>query len=188
MHSELLIHLDTLGHMPSSAIIGLGAIAFDRNDEHQSETLYNAVSMASNSRANRTMDPESWDWWRTEAPYDTPFREPLIDLSNALDKFVDFVRSTTEPKTKVWFWSAATDGGILYSALESCGLARPWPYFRVHDVRTYANNAFYNKHGHYFASPSGDTPQHQMMRRARALRECFAIFDDAFAEPERQSA
>jgi hypothetical protein len=175
---DLLVHLDTLGHRPSSMIIGLGAAVWDLPSEEQpSNFFYQSISCESNSRLGRTFSTETLDWWRNEASYDAPFKEPLVELANAFHDFIAFFRANCAEDCRVWMW-CPHQTAILLSAMDRCFVAEPWRYWKLHDVRSWVRTAFMAKFGHTMPSPSGSSPRDQMARRVRAMNQVRAIKRD----------
>jgi hypothetical protein len=167
--SDLLVHLDTLGHRPSSMIIGLGAAVWDlQSEDEPQDFFYQSISCQSNVLLGRQLSEETLDWWREEARYHDPFKEPMADLPSAIRDFVGFFRSMCVPECRIWFW-CPHQSAILLSAMDRVGVMEPWKYWKVHDVRSWSRTAYLAKFGHTMPSPSGDSPRDQLYNRVLAM-------------------
>lgn len=150
---NLMIDLETLGTIPGSAILTIGACFFDQSIGHQ---FYKPVSLKSQIRYGFTIDSETINWWsrQNKAAQNASFgrhkNESTIKGSlGALSHFIHY--STDQGKIKFYVWShgASADVVWLEDAYRKVGLKIPWAFQDVRDTRTIYSAAwgegFYSK-------------------------------------------
>lgn len=180
-HTDLLIHVDTLGHVPSSAVLGIGALAFNIADAFIGPAFYIPISRHSNAEHGRTATLATMDWWDEEAPYPMPLTvERDATLRAAFLQLYGFFAGCCDDASQVWLWDAPSTGGVLLSVSEALEESAPWPYHMVRSARSFCSIATEFMHGHPLATPMGSTPEELIERRAKTLQASFKIYVKAF--------
>ena len=131
-----MLDLETMGNGPTSAIISIGAVYFDKTG--LGDTFYQKISLASAVDAGCTMDPSTVLWWMNQS-YDA--RREFIgnskeaSLEAALDAFASFYK----PSTLLWGNGSDFDNAILANAYRALGKKQPWAYKNNRCYRTVKN-------------------------------------------------
>jgi len=118
---NLMIDLETLGTIPGSAILTIGACFFDQVIGHQ---FYKPVSLKSQIRYGFTIDPETINWWSRQnktaqnASFGRHKNEATIKGSlGALSHFIHY--STDQGKIKFYVWSHGASPSCLNSSTKA---------------------------------------------------------------------
>lgn len=174
-YSDVLFHVDSIGVRPSATVIGLGFVPFNIESLLDiGDPTY--VSVLSGSyQQHRTADEESLAWWSHDAPYPAPLGS--TPPGNALEHL--FVRVLDYQPQRIWFWTMHASA-IMHSLLDDTELVPPWEYHQLREARTFCNTVYRLIHGHVMPTPHGDSPEHQLERRAAAIQECTAVLIDKF--------
>ena len=154
--NDIMIDIETAGNRPGSAILTLGAVAFDATRPNKEllnagqirgVTFYERISFDSASQLGLRTDPDTLIWWfnqsreaQAEAFRATP-RKPLAEV---LDQFSRWLTSATGDRAstkikstaRLWANSPSFDIVLLESAFQVCRFAPPWHYWHARDLRT----------------------------------------------------
>ena len=145
---NLMIDLETLGTVPGSAILTIGACVFT---DVIGNTFYQPVSLKSQIRYGFSIDQETINWWskQNKAAQNAAFKRDKKERSirNSLINLSKFIE---ENKVKyVWGHGASADPVWLEDAYRKVGLKIPWAFQDVRDTRTIYSAAwgegFYSK-------------------------------------------
>jgi len=140
--TDVSIDIETLDNKFSSAILSIGAVAFDRRTGKLGKTYYREIDIDSAIKSG-TVGADTLCWWmrqedKVKAIFSdsTAARADKIHLATALQEFCTFIRSLGAPC--VWGNGPSFDVTIIEHALNrgSVGLAIPWAFWNVRDVRT----------------------------------------------------
>ena len=133
------IDLETLGTVPGSVILSIGAVVFDPdkpNTHCLGEEFYCVVGRANSELRGLTVDQSTVDWWKKQSPEarqvltDTEDPERYDLLAEALIMLSEFItRGTTSKNVKVWSNGANFDQPLLAVAYHKCGIPLPWEYW-----------------------------------------------------------
>lgn len=137
---EVMIDIETASTQPNAAILTIGAIKFNRQDQllplSKLKTFYRRIDLNSCENLNLRISKDTMDWWdqqNEEARYEAFTHPDRIQLGQALREFVDWFG---DPKI-VWANSPAFDCVILINAFKLCKLKAPWNFWQERDCRTF---------------------------------------------------
>ena len=132
----VMVDLETLGKLPTSAFTSIGACLFQPHSDWIGETFHMHVSLANAIRTGLTMDASTLLWWLGQ---DDSARHTLINgqddaapLITALEAFAAFVPSGAE----MWCNGNSFDLPILSYAYHLIGMEAPWAFYNERDLRT----------------------------------------------------
>lgn len=138
MTTHMMVDLETLGVVPGSAILSIGAVVWHENIGTVA-TLHVRVELLSCLLEGMTINPDTVRWWREQAlgnpsALDSLRAEPPVPLEEALQALSDlWVNSGAET---LWGNGAAADPVWLEDAYHRCGIQVPWRYSQVRCYRT----------------------------------------------------
>lgn len=147
-----MIDLETMGTTPDSAILSIGAVAFDLWDweANTEETFYTRISIESNEEAKRRIDGSTVAWWlkQSKEAQMALFESPINNLRTALTNFRVWADNLKPRVLTVWAKDPDFDVVILSDAYRGIGDRWPFQYFLNRSVRTLQHMAW----------PDGDVP------------------------------
>ena len=129
--NHVMIDLETMGLLPGSAIVSIGAVVFDPrlNRVSNKNTFYMELDWESQERHQ---DPNTLHWWGSRSPIAKAALNGLEELTDTLTELAVWL-----PKdAKVWGNGATFDIGILENAYRQHGIDIPWKFWNVRDCRT----------------------------------------------------
>ena len=137
--NDVMIDLETLGTLPGSVILSIGAVMFDPLDPRGTigQTFYRVVSQASCLAAGLTTSASTLEWWSMQ---NAEARKVLAqsqsdeawELTDALMALSDFI-----PKNaRVWSNGANFDQPLLDVAYNKVDIKLPWEYWNSRCYRT----------------------------------------------------
>ena len=131
--SNIMIDIETLGTLPTSVILSIGAVEFDENGV--GKTFYTQINPESCADYGLTMDARTVMWWLEQ---DEAARRALINAKNhSLDVALEELAAAFDWKNKsVWANGIDFDLSILENAYRAVGKNAPWPYWAKMDYRT----------------------------------------------------
>lgn len=135
-----MIDLETMGIRPSSAIVSIGAVAFDELEIKAS--FYTAISLTSSTSLGLTTDQSTVNWWMKQSPEARAAwqTEDAPNLSDALAKFCAWVREQGLPsQIKPWGNGSDFDLVLLNSSFGALGASAPWKFYNHRCFRTVKN-------------------------------------------------
>lgn len=131
----VMVDLETLGKLPTSAFTSIGACLFEPHSDWIGETFHMHVSLANAIRTGLTMDASTVLWWLGQ---DDSARHTLINgqpdaapLITALEAFAAFMPAGAD----IWCKGASFDFPILKYAYHLIGMEQPWEFRNECDVR-----------------------------------------------------
>lgn len=132
--SAALLDLETMGQIPSGAIVQIGAVLI--TDRSRSETaFFSNVTLGSSLEAGLEIDPATaaW-WWEQDAAARTRLFDPApIPLRRALELFSAWLRRWGVEE----IWShKGFDVPILEAAYRRVGIEPPYDHRATRDLRT----------------------------------------------------
>lgn len=130
----VMLDLETLGHVPGSVIVAVGAVKF--YGDQIVDRFYRRVDAESCVRAGLTMDTATVLWWmkQSEAAREE-LNRPADSLRNVLESFAVWIDRGAE----VWGNGAAFDNTLLAAAYDALGIERPWTPWKDRCYRTVKN-------------------------------------------------
>lgn len=131
-----MIDLETMGTAPGSAIVAVGAVAFDAEKIH--DTFYQTSSLESAMAYGLTLDPDTVMWWMQQsdaarAEISTPM---AYSLGSVLETLCDWMRLPTDGVSGVWGNGATFDNVLIRVAMEKVGARPPWKFWQDKCYRT----------------------------------------------------
>lgn len=136
MNRYVMVDIETLGQLPTSAFTSIGACLFDPHTDWIGETFHMHVSLENATRAGLTTDASTILWWLGQ---DESARNTLINgqhdaapLITALEAFAAFVPADAE----IWCNGNSFDLPILAHAYHVIGMVQPWAFYNERDLRT----------------------------------------------------
>jgi len=135
-HPHIMVDLETMGTAPGSAIVSLGAVAFDPVSGRLGEEFYRVIDLGSCQRAGLTLDPGTVAWWlqQSDAARAQVNSPDAIPLAEALSWFASWWRR----QRGQFFWGhgANFDEPILSWAFRAAHVVVPWQYWDSRCTRT----------------------------------------------------
>jgi hypothetical protein len=134
MYDNVMVDLETLGTVPGSVILSIGAVAFNEMDVSE-EGFYTPIRRESCFQAGLTADQTTLDWWERQSE---EARKVLFDpagasLEEALRRFNEYLGQF--PGTvSIWGNGANFDNPLLACAFKAVGVT---PYYRFWNERCY---------------------------------------------------
>lgn len=141
MAAHVEIDLETLGTVPGSVILSIGAVVFDptKNVENcLGKEFYCVVSRADSMRLGLSVSPDTLAWWERQTP---EARQVLTDaddleksdlVSDALSMLADWL----PPNAYIWSNGANFDQPLLSVAYDKLGRETPWKFWNSRCHRT----------------------------------------------------
>lgn len=152
--TAVMTDLETMGTSFNSAIVSIGACAFDPAEEQTAaditERFYTTVTLQSCVTAGLQMSPDTIAWWlkQSKEAQMALFEEPHRQLRQACIEFRLWVESLRPRVTTLWANDPDFDYVILRNAFEAAGQMWPWQFWMHRSCRTIKDLAW----------PNGDVP------------------------------
>lgn len=136
--NEVMVDIETLGLIPGSAIISIGAVSLFRG-QHRGyfvDEYYTTISIESNVKARMIVDANTVQWWinggqPAGAKSALTFMEPL---PTALTQFGMWYEK--QESGAIWGNRASFDLVLLEAAYYATELACPWKFHQHRCFRT----------------------------------------------------
>lgn len=141
VYKDLMVDLETLGTMPGSVILSIGAQVFNPFTGEIGPEFYIEINTESCKRVGLLVDPDTENWWSQQKPEAravvTRCATGGVPLDQALLAFNKFIMEKAAGKlTCVWGNGADFDNPILGMAYKFCGLRPAWGTFNNRCFRT----------------------------------------------------
>lgn len=135
-HPHIMVDLETMGTAPGSAIVSLGAVAFDPVAGTLGEEFYRVIDLASCQRAGLTIDAGTLVWWlrQSEAARAELVRDDATALPTVLGWFATWWRR--QQGQFIWGHGANFDEPLLRAAFRAACVTVPWRYWDARCTRT----------------------------------------------------
>mgnify|MGYP003109277607 CR=1 FL=1 len=133
---HVMIDLETMGTKPGSAIIAIGAVAFDKHGIVGD--FYQVIDLRLTVAAGLTIDPDTVLWWMKQSDAArAEFERPGDSLYNALHLFKEFYHKM-EGK-ELWGNGSDFDNVLLASAYHAVEFVPLWKFWDNRCYRTLKN-------------------------------------------------
>ena len=135
---EIMLDLETMGNGSNSAIIAIGAVAFDIDGV--ADKFYRQVNLQSSVDAGMEIDASTVLWWlKQSGAARSAFKdnENALNIVNALIEFSIFCKYVNV--FGVWGNGAAFDNALLSNAYRKVGMNQPWKFWNDRCYRTIRN-------------------------------------------------
>lgn len=127
---HVMIDLETMGTIPESAIVSIGAIVFDpRYSKVSNETFYRELDWEGQERH---ICPETTSWWGAQSEESRAALYGLDDLGEVLKELSEWLPNDC----KVWGNGATFDISMLEHAYRQYDIEIPWKFWNIRDCRT----------------------------------------------------
>lgn len=135
---HVMLDIETLGTVPRSVILSVGAVFFDpsSDDRYTYSTFYANVDKDSSLAAGLTYDTATITWWNApeRAAAASALERDQKSIQDVMRSFADFFRSNGG--VYVWGHGACFDVVLVEEAMRACHVEIPWDYHNVRDTRT----------------------------------------------------
>lgn len=131
----VMVDLETLGTVPGSIILSIGAVGFGPKKEHGS-TFYEKISIESCQKHGLTFDADTLVWWmqqRIEAKAEA--FSGALPLPVVLRDFSEFLGSDAKD-VEIWGNGASFDIALLAAAYRAAEIPVPWKFWNERCYRT----------------------------------------------------
>lgn len=134
---NIMLDLETMGTSPGSAVIAIGAVAFD--SVSVTGTFYQRISLSDCVARGLAIDPATVTWWLKQSDEARmEFVKPgCIKLLAALDYFTDFYNGVNG--CEMWGNGSDFDNVVLAAAYKAARLNVPWKFWDNRCYRTMKN-------------------------------------------------
>lgn len=128
--NHVMIDLETMGILPTSAIVSIGAVIFDpRINRVTKKTFYMELDWESQ---DRLIDPRTQEWWQGRAPKAKAALDGLDSLEDGLTELAEWLPRDA----KVWGNGSIFDIAMLEDAYRQHKMDIPWKFWNIRDCRT----------------------------------------------------
>lgn len=142
---HVMVDIETLGSVPGSVILSIGAVTFDCNQLNPGRFhpwvgnhFFRSIDIFSSLLAGLTIDPATAQWWKKQSSAAQYAAQPIdgkVSITDALGDFHTYL--TTDKDTYVWAKGPDFDLTLLQAAYQLLGNSPlPWKYRNARDVRT----------------------------------------------------
>jgi exodeoxyribonuclease VIII len=139
--NHIMLDLETMGTKPNAAIVSIGAVFIDFENNTLGDEFYRRICLESSVQCGGVMDAQTVKWWMQQ--HELARREiytATATMNKSLEAFMSFISAKVATKNvKIWGDGASFDNVILRSAYENCGLIAPWKYWNDRCYRTIKN-------------------------------------------------
>lgn len=135
-HPHIMVDLETMGAVPGSAIVSLGAVAFDPVAGTLGEEFYRVIDLRSCQRAGLTIDADTLRWWlqQSEGARAEIVRTDAERLPDVLGWFATWWRR--QSGQFIWGHGANFDEPLLACAFRAAFVGVPWEFRNARCTRT----------------------------------------------------
>ena len=143
--THVMVDLETMGTSPNSAIISIGAVAFNLmlgiNPLSIQHNFYAQISLQSCIDAGLVMDPSTVLWWLQQSDAargafkDNAKALPLPEVLKLFTEWFNAIPGTQKEKF-LWGNGSDFDNVILANAYRACKMEIPWRYSNNRCFRT----------------------------------------------------
>jgi len=128
-----MIDIETVGTVPGSAIVSIGAYNITTGDE-----FYTIIDLASNFQHRMSVDGPTIEWWMAQSDEAKALfkSKNKATLPQALQCLAEWLPESKD--LAVWGNGSNFDIVLLEVALRRCDIKIPWAYSRIYDLRTIA--------------------------------------------------
>lgn len=139
-YNNVMIDIETMGNIPGSSIISIGAVCFDKNNI--GPNFYSVINRQSNLDVGLFETPSTVEWWNNQSDA----ARKVIEISEmpstqhlgmVLAKFTNWLESRTNRKyLKAWGNGSDFDNALLAVAYHKTGGIVPWDFWNNRCYRT----------------------------------------------------
>lgn len=170
---HLVIDLETLGTVPGSIVLSIGAAFVDLETETVGERFYARIDIEDSKRHGMFEMDSTRRWWEKQdgrATYEALRHPDRMSLDAALLQFSRFVRSTGGA-VQVWGNGSDFDNALLAVAYHKVGQALPWEFWNNRCLRTLRH-----QHSDVLVRRADDMPHHAMYDALHQAEILLALY------------
>lgn len=131
---NIMIDLETLGTKPNSAILSIGAVAFDKDGIH--DEFYVNIDLQSSIDFEYDIDSSTVYWWLSQdKEAGSVLSKDLLPVGSCMVNLSDFIKE--HQPTEIWANSPSFDLVMLKNAFEKQGVEVNWKFWLERDFRTF---------------------------------------------------
>ena len=134
--NHIMLDLETMGTKPNAAIVSIGAVYMDFENNALGEQFYRRICLESSVLCGGVVDAQAVKWWLKQNEL---ARREIYSATAPLDKALNALSNFIGSNSKIWGDGASFDNVILRSAYESCCIEAPWKYWDDRCYRTMKN-------------------------------------------------
>jgi hypothetical protein len=132
---DYMVDIETFGTRPGSAILSIGAVAFDAETGEFGEDFYIAIEPKSNEAVGLTVDVSTIEWWMAQSDdARSAAFAGVVTVDVALSLLATSFRRC-EP-TRLWAKPPSFDLVLLEAAFRAVDQEIPWSFRINRDCRT----------------------------------------------------
>ena len=136
MKSMVMLDLETMGTSSDSAIISIGAVAFDENSVYDRFSVN--VHLQTCIDAGMVVDGGTVEWWLNQSDEARgSLLKNRVSIQTALAEFKKWFEDSGADE--VWGNGAMFDNTIFGNAYKRCGMQIPWKFWNDRCYRTLKN-------------------------------------------------
>lgn len=167
--NQVMVDLETMGTASNAAIIAIGAVRFDPEEQKITDSFYEVIDLQSCIDMGLEIEASTVMWWMQQSKdARKEFNCQGRPISVALFNF----RNWLGEDAVVWGNGAAFDNVILANAYKKYGAEQPWKFWNDRCYRTvknlYPNVPFY-RNGTYHRAV--DDAESQALHLMKILKE-----------------
>jgi hypothetical protein len=139
--NHIMLDLETMSTDPNAAIVSIGAVAIDFENNRLGEEFYRRISLESAMQSGGIVDASTVIWWLQQSePARREIYSATADIRRACEAFTQYVSEIGDPaQMRIWGDGAAFDNVLLSCTYKRIGLERPWKFWNDRCYRTIKN-------------------------------------------------
>lgn len=137
--NDIMIDLETMDNIGSSAIVSIGAVQCDLTTGKIGEEYYRTVDLTGQQEKGLTFDAQTIYWWlgQSRGATEALLVPGKILLEDMCVSFKKWIEALEYPKHKrLWGNGASFDNAIIRTAYKRCEIEFPIPFWQDRDMRT----------------------------------------------------
>lgn len=133
---HLMIDIETLGRRNKAPVVSIGAVLFDKEGiKKEFEIVFDLYDQI--DKGVRIVDYSTIKFWINQGEAAKKiFRDNGVATEPGLRQFCKWIKQNCDPKT-VRVWGNGFDIPIMESMFNDYGVALPWHYRNIRDLRTF---------------------------------------------------
>jgi hypothetical protein len=174
--THVMVDIETLGTSPGSAIVSIGAVAFEPSTGALGREFEAHIDLQSACSIGLKVEASTVLWWMGQsdaarhAAFDAIDSQPIADALVAFASWLD----TVSPQRRLWAHGASFDPVLLTAAYQAVKLKEPWTFRDVRDTRTIFDLAGIQAVSDYRSSSDvPHTPLSDAKVQARAVCDAY---------------
>lgn len=140
MKYDIMVDLETMDNVRSSAIVAIGAVQCDLTTGKTAETFYRVVDLKDQLDIGMTINSETLYWWLEQSEgarlaLTVSGKILLTDMCKSFSVWLESLEGNTE-HLRLWGNGASFDNAIIRYAYRRCNLELPIKFWNDRDMRT----------------------------------------------------